>query len=307
MTHAFFKALLFLGAGSVIHAMHTNSIKEMGGLAKVMPSTYWTFLIGTLALAGVFPFAGFWSKDEILLETLRHNTALFVLGALTSFLTAFYMFRVILYTFMGTTRSHHAHPHESPRVMTGPLWVLAGFSVVIGLVGAPFLGNPFHRFLHFPGLQASPFNLGLAAASLGIAGAGILAAYVVYYWKIIPASTLRRAAGPLHTLVANKYYFDELYAVVFVRPTVWIAEALRSFDIYVVDLLVNLIGLGGLGLARLYGVIDTYVVDGAVNMIGASVKLIGGTLRYVQTGRAQNYLLVIALGVIVLLAAGLFR
>jgi len=307
MTHAFFKALLFLGAGSVIHAMHTNSIKEMGGLAKVMPSTYWTFLIGTLALAGVFPFAGFWSKDEILLETLHHNTTLFVLGALTSFLTAFYMFRVILYTFMGTTRSHHAHPHESPRVMTGPLWVLAGFSAVIGLVGAPFLGNPFHRFLHFPGIQASPFNLGLAAASLGIAGAGILAAYVVYYWKIIPASTLRGAVGPLHTLVANKYYFDELYAVAFVRPTVWIAEALRSFDIYVIDLLVNLIGLGGLGLARLYGVIDTYVVDGAVNMIGASVKLMGGTLRYVQTGRAQNYLLVIALGVIVLLAAGLFR
>ena len=160
---------------------------------------------------------------------------------------------------------------------------------------------------HFPGIEASPFNLGLAAASLGIAGAGILAAYVVYYWKIIPASTLRGAVGPLHTLVANKYYFDELYAVAFVRPTVWIAEALRSFDIYVIDLLVNLIGLGGLGLARLYGVIDTYVVDGAVNMIGASVKLMGGTLRYVQTGRAQNYLLVIALGVIVLLAAGLFR
>jgi NADH-quinone oxidoreductase subunit L len=307
MTHAFFKALLFLGAGSVIHAMHTNDIKEMGGLAKVMPSTYWTFLAGTLALAGVFPFAGFWSKDEILLETLHHSPILFALGALTSFLTAFYMFRVILYTFMGTTRAHHAHPHESPRVMTGPLWVLAGFSAVIGLVGAPFLGNPFHGFLHFAGLEAVPFNVGLAAASLAIAGAGILAAYAVYYWKVVPASTLRRAAGPLHTLVVNKYYFDELYAVVFVRPTVWIAGALRSFDIYVIDMLVNLIGAGGLGLARLYRVIDTYVVDGAVNALAAAVGLFGSTLRYVQTGRAQNYLLVIALGVIVILAAGLFR
>jgi len=307
MTHAFFKALLFLGAGSVIHAMHTNSIKEMGGLARVMPSTYWTFLIGTLALAGVFPFAGFWSKDEILLEVLHHNPILFAFGALTSFLTAFYMFRVILYTFMGTTRSPRVHPHESPRVMTGPLWVLAGFSAVIGLVGAPFLGNPFHGFLHFEGVKAVPFSLALAAASLGIAGLGILAAYAVYYWKIIPASALRRAVGPLHTLVASKYYFDELYAAAFVRPTLWIAAALRNFDIYVIDLLVNLIGFGGLGLARLYRVVDIYVVDGAVNMIGVTVGLFGRTLRYVQTGRAQNYLLVIALGVIVILAAGLFR
>jgi NADH-quinone oxidoreductase subunit L len=191
--------------------------------------------------------------------------------------------------------------------MTGPLWVLAGFSAVIGLVGAPFLGNPFHGFLHFEGIEAAPFSVGLAAVSLGIAGLGILAAYAVYYWKVVPAATLRRAAGPLHTLVANKYYFDELYGVMFVRPTLWIAAALRSFDVYVIDLLVNLIGLGGLGLARLYRVVDIYVVDGAVNVIGLAVGLFGRTLRYVQTGRAQNYLLVIALGVIVILAAGLFR
>ncbi|MBI3998058.1 MAG: NADH-quinone oxidoreductase subunit L, partial [Armatimonadetes bacterium] len=307
MTHAFFKALLFLGAGSVIHAMQTNDIKEMGGLAKAMPSTYWTFLIGTLALAGVFPFAGFWSKDEILVEALHHHPALFGLGALTSFLTAFYMFRVIFYTFTGTMRSHHAHPHESPPVMTRPLWVLAGFSAVIGFVGAPFLGNPFHEFLHFEGLEAVPFDPVLALASLGIAGAGILAAAAVYYWKLVPSATLRRAAGPLYTLAARKYYVDELYGLLFVRSTVWIARALRIFDIYIVDMLVNVIGLGIVGLARLYRVFDLYIVDGVVNLIGYVVGATGGLLRYMQTGRAQNYLLAIALGVIILLTAGLFR
>ncbi|MGQ0568830.1 MAG: NADH-quinone oxidoreductase subunit L [Armatimonadota bacterium] len=306
-THAFFKALLFLGAGSVIHAMHTNDIKEMGGLATSMPSTYWTFLIGTLALAGIFPFAGFWSKDEILLEALHHHPVFFALGALTSFLTAFYMFRVIFYTFTGTLRSHHAHPHESPPVMTRPLWVLAIFSALIGLVGAPFFGNPFHQFIHFEGVEAVPFSPVLALASLGIAGAGILGAAAVYYWKVVPSAALRRAAGPLFTLVANKYYFDELYAAAFVRPTLAVGGALRIFDVYVVDGLVNLVGFAGIGLARLYRVFDLYIVDGAVNLLGWVVKAVGGTLRYVQTGRPQNYLLAIALGVIMLLAAGLFR
>ncbi|MGH2403131.1 MAG: NADH-quinone oxidoreductase subunit L, partial [bacterium] len=216
MTHAFFKALLFLGAGSVIHAMHTNDIKEMGGLAKIMPSTYWTFLIGTLALSGIFPFAGFWSKDEILLEVFHHDPVLFAMAALTSLLTAFYMFRVIFYTFTGTLRSQHTHPHESPAVMTTPLWVLAIFSALIGFVGAPFLGNPFHEFLHFEGVEAAASDPRVVLISVAVAGAGILLAAVVYYWKIVPASALRRAVGPLHTLVANKYYIDELYNAVFV-------------------------------------------------------------------------------------------
>jgi NADH-quinone oxidoreductase subunit L len=307
MTHAFFKALLFLGAGSVIHAMHTNDIKEMGGLAKVMPSTYWTFLIGTLALAGVPPFAGFWSKDEILLEAFHHHRGLYAMGLAAAFLTAFYMFRVIFYTFSGTLRSHHAHPHESPPVMTRPLWVLAGFSAVIGLVGAPFLGNPFHRYLHFEGIEAPAFGLGVALTSVLVAGAGIAAAAAVYHWRVVPSAALRRAAGPLFTLVSNKYYFDEVYAAMIVRPTVAAARFLRTFDVYVIDLAVNLFGFAGVGLARLYRVFDLYVVDGLVNLLGGVARTAGGTLRYVQTGRAQNYLLAIALGVIVLLAAGLFR
>jgi NADH-quinone oxidoreductase subunit L len=308
MTHAFFKALLFLGAGSVIHAMHTNDIKEMGGLARAMPSTYWTFLIGTLALAGVFPFAGFWSKDEILLETFHHNTVLFAMGALAAFLTAFYMFRVIFYTFTGTLRSHDAHPHESPSVMTWPLWVLAVFSIFIGLVGVPVGGeSPIHAFLRFEGVEAVPFSVGLALVSLTIAGLGILAAAAVYYWKVVPSSALRAAAGALYTIVSRKYYFDDLYGAVFVRGTLWISQALRIFDVYVIDMLVNMVGYGGVGLARLYRLFDIYVVDGLVNLIGWAVGRVGGGLRYVQTGRAQNYLLAIALGVIILLAAGLFR
>jgi NADH-quinone oxidoreductase subunit L len=191
--------------------------------------------------------------------------------------------------------------------MTGPLWVLAAFSTVIGFVGAPFLGNPFHAFLHFEGVEAVPFSPTLALASLAIAAAGIGAAAVVYHWKIVPAQALRLAAGPLHTLVANKYYIDELYAVAIVRPVLWIAWALRNFDVYVIDALVNLFGLAGVGLARLNRLMDTYIVDGLVNVVGYAVKGAGGVLRYVQTGRAQNYLLAIALGVIVLLATGLFR
>jgi NADH:ubiquinone oxidoreductase subunit 5 (subunit L)/multisubunit Na+/H+ antiporter MnhA subunit len=217
------------------------------------------------------------------------------------------MFRVIFYTFAGVQRSHTAHPHESPNVMTRPLWVLAIFSVFIGLVGAPFLGNPFHAFVHFEGIEAVPFDVTLALASLGIAGVGILSAAAVYYWKVIPSASLRRAAGPLHTLVVNKYYFDEVYQAVFVRGTLWIGQALRAFDIYVIDMLVNMVGFAGLGLANLYGWFDTTVVDGVVNLLGYVVGAAGGLLRYWQTGRAQNYLLVIALGVILLVAAGLLR
>jgi NADH-quinone oxidoreductase subunit L len=307
MTHAFFKALLFLGAGSIIHAMHTNDIKEMGGLARIMPSTYWTFLIGALALAGVPPLAGFWSKDEILLQAFTHDPLMYAMGALTSFLTAFYMFRVIFYAFSGTLRSHHAHPHESPPVMTRPLWVLACFAAVVGFVGVPFLGAPIAYYIEFEGIAHAKFSWGMALASTLIAGAGILSAAAVYYWKVVPSAALRRAAGPLHLLVANKYYFDELYGVLFVRPTVAIAAALRNFDVYVIDLLVNLVGFAGIGLSRVYRAFDLYVVDGAVNLLGWITRTLGGTLRYIQTGRAQNYLLAIALGMIVLIAAGLFR
>src|SRR3989449_163570 len=302
-------ATMVAAAGSVIHAMNTNDIKEMGGLAKVMPVTYVTMLVGGLALAGVPPFAGFWSKDEILLEAYHHDRTLFYLGAAGAFVTAFYVFRMIFYTFTGSLRSHDAHPHESPKVMTIPLIILAAFSGVIGLVGAPWpvVGNAFHRFVHFEGAEGAPFDLNFAAISTAIAGAGILSAAVVYRWRWVSSAMLRRTLAPLYAVLVHKYWWDEFYVFTVVRPVVWVARQLRTFDIYVIDGAVNAVGIIFVWLSRLYRVFDLYVVDGAVNLVGWLARATGGALRHVQTGRAQNYLLVLALGVIVLAVIGITR
>ena len=331
MTHAFFKALLFLGAGSVIHAMGTNDMKVMGGLARVMPSTYWTMWVGGLALAGIFPLAGFWSKDEILTEAFHNNPPLFYIGLVTSFVTAFYVMRMMQYTFLGEPRwggpvaaahghagaggghsiagSHEAsvHPHESPRVMTGPLWFLAFFAAFVGFAGAPFLGNPFHAFVHVEVAEAVPFNLRVAGLSTLAALLGLGAAGVIYRWRWVSSGAVRRAFEPFSTWAEHKYYFDDLYGVIVIRPVLWATRVLRVFDLYVIDGLVNLIGIAVVWLTRLYRVFDLYVVDGLVNLIGWFTRAVGGVLRYVQTGRAQNYLLVIALGVILLILGGLMR
>ncbi|MDQ7851003.1 MAG: NADH-quinone oxidoreductase subunit L [Armatimonadota bacterium] len=316
MTHAFFKALLFLAAGSVIHAMGTNDMKQMGGLARVMPSTYWTMLVGGLALAGIFPFAGFWSKDEILTEAWHHSPPLFYLGTVTSFVTAFYVMRMLFYTFLGEPRwaahgagGHHGtvHPHESPRVMTAPLWFLACGAALLGFLGAPFLGNPFGRFLRAGEQTAGTFDLRIALVSTAVALAGIGAAAALYRWRWTSPAAVRRAFQPFSTWAERKYYFDEVYQWTVVRGTVWTSRVLRIFDVYVVDGLVNLIGVALVALTRLYRVFDLYVVDGVVNLIGWVAKALGGALRAVQTGRAENYLLVIAIGVILLILGGLVR
>jgi NADH-quinone oxidoreductase subunit L len=307
MTHAFFKALLFLAAGSVIHAMGTNDIKQMGGLAKIMPVTYWTMVVGALALAGIPPFAGFWSKDEILAEAFHHNPILFAMGALGAFLTAFYVFRMIFYTFSGEVRSHEAHPHESPQVMTVPLIVLAIGSAIIGFVGAPFVANPFARFIHFEGIETLPFDGALALVSTVIVLAGIGAASALYRWRWVSSSALRRTFEPLYVAAVHKYWWDELYQATVIRGTLASAAALRVFDLYVIDGAVNAVGFAIVWTARLYRVFDLYVVDGAVNLVGWIAKTLGGTLRYVQTGRPQNYLLVIALAIILLVAVGALR
>ncbi len=309
VTHAFFKALLFLAAGSVIHAMHTNDIKQMGGLARFMPVTYWTMVIGSLALAGVPPLSGFWSKDEILLEAAHRAPVLYWLGAAGAFVTAFYVFRMLFYTFTGSLRAPGAHPHESPRVMTVPLVVLAVFAAGIGLVGAPWpgVGNLFHRFVHLEEAEAASFDLAVAARSTGLALAGILAAAVVYRWRWVSSAALRRVLAPLYAVLVHKYWWDELYAWAVVRPLLWGARQLRTFDLYVIDGIVNAVGVVFVGLSRLYRVFDLYVVDGVVNLLGWVTGLLGATLRYVQTGRAHNYLLAIALGVIVLALVGLVR
>ncbi|HKX16600.1 MAG TPA: NADH-quinone oxidoreductase subunit L [bacterium] len=290
ITHAFFKALLFLGAGSVIHAVATNDMKQMGGLARYMPWTTWTFIAATLALTGIPPFAGFFSKDQILAAAFAHNRVLWALGAAGAFLTSLYMGRLIWYTFAGTYRggdpqaqpahAHgHAGPHESPAVMVVPLAILAVFAVFLGWVGAESLGNPFEKFIHFAGVEPAPPNFGLLVGSIAIAVAGWAAAGAIYVWRVVPSESLRRALPWAYTLLVRRYYVDDLYAWVFLE-------------------------VGG-GVMRLAGLFDRYVVDGLVNLTGWLARQFGLGLRYLQTGREETYLLIVFLGVVLIVVVRL--
>ncbi len=292
-THAFFKALLFLGSGSVIHTMHTNEIWEMGGLRRYMPKTYWTFLIGTLALAGIFPFAGFWSKDEILLDAFKHNFPLYLLGTLGAFLTAFYMFRLVIVTFHGELRNHQAHPHESPSVMTIPLWVLATLSVVAGFWA---LNGQFTHYLR-PGEEFSGVDLRVAGISTAVALLGILVAFAMYQWRVFSPASLIRALPWLYHFLKRKMLFDELYWAILVVPMFGVSQVFRWVDNNVVDGLVNAVGWFTVVFSRLQRWVDTWIVDGLVNLIGEVTKISGRTVRLLQTGRVQNYLLIIFIGV----------
>jgi NADH-quinone oxidoreductase subunit L len=295
ITHAFFKALLFMGAGSIIHAVATNNMKEMGGLARPMPVTFWTFLVATLALTGIPPFSGFFSKDAILLAAATHNRALWIVGTVTAFITALYMGRLVWYTFAGTFRggtpaegvpaahggSHDigearepVHPHESPPVMTVPLAILAACTLVLG-----FVEHPFERAVHFPGVEAPAASARLVALSLAAAAAGWLAAGAIYWWRLVPSEALRRSLRPLYVFLVRKYYIDDLYGWVFLRA-------------------------GG-AVMWLAGAFDRYVVDGLVNLTGWLTGRSGVFLRYLQTGREENYLLLIFLAVLVMVLARL--
>jgi NADH-quinone oxidoreductase subunit L len=304
-THAFFKALLFLGSGSVIHAVHSNNMSEMGGLKKYMPTTYWTFVIGTLALAGIFPLAGFWSKDEILLGAMENNYPfILVLGLVGAFMTACYMGRCVHLTFHGEYRGH-GHPHESPRSMTVPLLLLAVPSVGIGFLNATAFGieefghwvafDPHVEHFH---LEHHDFNPMLAGLSLGIAAAGLLVATMVFYWRNAPAKGAWQrvsAFRALNTLLVEKYYLDHLFVGGVVgaikgpiaRGAYWINQK-------VIDGVVNAVGVGAKVLGRFtYDVLDQKGVDGIVNGIGVSASETGGILRLVQSGRVQQYALIL--------------
>ena len=216
-THAFFKALLFLGSGVVIHAVHTNNMSEMGGLRRKMPITFWTFLIGSLALAGVPPLAGFWSKDELLVVANEGgHDVMFVVLLLTALLTAFYMTRAVLMTFFGEFRGH-GEPHEGPRTMTGVLVALATVTVFVGLLGAPQLGAPFGTWVFFHEIEEALFVPWIAVAST-------LAALLGIADRLPAVQHLSRArpdcvrSGAAYTLVSNKYYIDDLYWKGIVRP-----------------------------------------------------------------------------------------
>ncbi len=280
-THAFFKALLFLGAGSVIHSVHTNDIWEMGGLWPKMKATGWTFLIACLAISGIAPFAGFWSKDEIFVAVeqsrIPGHGLLLTAAVFTAFLTAFYMFRLFFVVFMGprkkaahgsTGGDSHGEPHESPLNMVLPLSILGFFSVVAGLVNAPGI-NAYSRFLYFGSEpEIGVFHFGLAGVSTLAAVAGIILAGA-FYWKhlLSPAAWAEKHKG-LYTLLKNKYYIDEIWAWLVENVLFKLATAFAWFDKRVVD--------GGM-------------VDGA----GWVTRRVGSMVRKTQTGQVQQYALVV--------------
>ncbi|GEN34427.1 NADH-quinone oxidoreductase subunit L [Aneurinibacillus danicus] len=283
MTHAFFKALLFLAAGSVIHAVHTQDIFEMGGLWKKMRITGLVFLIGCLAIAGIPPFAGFWSKEEILVATLSSgHIDLFVVALIAASFTAFYMFRLFFLTFSGQARGG-AEAHESPGVMTVPMLVLAVLAVVAGFINTPWkpvLGEwltdgftMFHAGGH-SAEHAAPVWVTLLA--VGVSLVGIWLAWSMYGKGTIPQGE----GGPLYRLSFHKYYVDEIYDAVFVKPLRAIGKGMYAFDVWVVDGLVRLVvaftkGVGSTGARMQNGQVQTY---GAIAFIGLVLLIAGLTI-----------------------------
>ncbi|MFC2016402.1 NADH-quinone oxidoreductase subunit L [Chloroflexota bacterium] len=280
--HAFFKALLFLGAGSVNHATGTFDMRLMGGLRKVMPWTYATFLTAALSLAGIWPLSGFWSKDEILAISLEHQPVLFVLALITVFMTAFYIFRVLFLTFGGEYRGGdpeaHGHPHESPSVMVAPMVVLAVLAVVSGFWNVTGQFNAFmgHHEAHGYGFFGVLTHT-LPWISLIVAGLGILLAYAIYSAKWLSAERIGSIFKPFYTIFLEKYWFDELYENVIVR----------------VALLKGIFA----GLQQ----IDTYGVDGVVNGVANGAIAGGSAIRRMQTGQLQLYGLVIGIGILAII------
>lgn len=281
MTHAFFKALLFLAAGSVIHAVDTQDIFKMGGLFKKMPVTAITFLAGALALSGIPPFAGFWSKDDILLGAFRSgHMTLYYLGIIAAFFTAFYIFRVYFLTFTGKYKGEK-HPHEGSWVMTLPLVLLAILATVSGFLNSPLTNEAFAGFLEKGGKLGVAYeaDYSLMAISSIIGLLGILLAAAMYWWKVINPEVLAKTLGFLYTLSYNKFYMDELYHYVIVTPVVWIGKFLN--------------------------VIDSWIIDGIVTVFGEGTYISGLGLKYSQTGQVQTYGLIAAFGAIIILVISL--
>ncbi len=290
MTHAFFKALLFLAAGSVIHALGgEQDMRRMGGLRKKIPWTYWTMLMGTLAIAGAPGFSGFFSKDAILYAaSARRQTLLYTLGLLSALLTSFYMFRLMFLTFHGASRynDHETHAHESPKNMVVPLVVLAFLSVVGGWVGIPpalggsdrmekYLEPVFDLHKVFPGHEVgykawgvthfSGMELGEMAGAIGVAALGFFVAWWFYIRRPQTPERLSESFHPPYKLLLNKYYMDELYDRLIIRPIVWISTLF------------------------LWRVVDEGAVDGSVNGLARVARRIGERVRQVQSGNTRSY------------------
>jgi NADH-quinone oxidoreductase subunit L len=271
-THAFFKALLFLGAGAVIHAVHTNEIWEMGGLRRKMPITHATFLIATLAIAGIFPLAGFFSKDEILAASLSTgHYGIFAVALAVAGLTAFYMFRIYFVTFCGKHRTEAAaHAHEAPMVMWLPLVILAALSCVAGWV-------PMGEFVSLgEPLEHEGINFAIAIPASLVALAGIGLAWFYYGGITNRAALTARLLGGVHRTIKQKFYIDEVY--LFVTKKVLFAFVARPVAWF-----------------------DRHVVDGGVNVSGWFTRTLGAVLRHTQTGQIQTYGFCYAGGTLIIL------
>ncbi len=298
MTHAFFKALLFLAAGSVIHAMGgEQDMRHMGGLSKKIKVTYWTMLIATLAIAGAPLFAGFFSKDAILFSAFtvggNGGHVLYAIGLLTALLTSFYMFRLIFLTFHGKQRhdEHHVHVHESPWTMLGPLVILAVLSIFGGWFALPsFFGgaDSFANFLapvfaargEVGGLSeaaAHTLELTLAGVAVLTATVGFLVAFWLYLRQPGKPEQLAKSLRGIYTTLYNKYYVDELYAAVIVRPLVWLSENV------------------------LWKIIDVEAIDGTVNGIAHGATAVGDTVRHAQSGNTRSYAVWVVVGALAII------
>jgi NADH-quinone oxidoreductase subunit L len=318
-THAAFKACLFLGSGSVIHAVHSQDIFEMGGLWKKMKITAVTFIIATLAIAGVPGFSGFYSKDMILAAALefgmRHpqHMVIFAVTLFTAGMTAFYMFRLVILTFFGKPRDHHKydHAHESPPNMWVPLVILAALSFAFWFK-VPLAEKGWFEVLvpkpasavvtaaaapaHPAGEAKAEHDLHLAHkahtiamySSVGVAGLGILLAFGIYMLGWVDPDKVAAKFPRLHDFLVNKWYFDELYEATAVNGTKTLSRALGWFDLHVVDGLVNLCAQMGVWASFLIGKFDNGVVDGAVNGVATVTIESGSFFRRFQTGKLYH-------------------
>ncbi len=287
--HAFFKALLFLCAGSIIYAMNSYNLNEMGGLRRRMPITFWAMVIAGLSLSGIFPFAGFWSKDAIVASAYEeHYYVLFGMALLTVFLTAFYIFRAIFLAFTGEPRTEGARAAtESPGIMTGPMLLLALLSIVSGWVGIPEgFGLPVRDFFaEFVAptefarqtleLEEHAFSFVFAGISVLVGGAGIVLAYLLYVQRPERSTALARRFSGVHTFLDKGWYFDALYGATVVRAARWLGRFTNAFDRRV-------------------------LVGGLTGGVGRGVSGAGELLRRLQTGGVQNYVLFILVGVLAL-------
>jgi NADH-quinone oxidoreductase subunit L len=349
ITHAFFKALLFLSAGSVIlglerghhhlaHGHHDDhgkgkrnrkeehheshdehevfdpgDMRNMGGLRKTMPVTFWLYIIGTLALAGIFPFAGFWSKDEILLDASLHNQTVYWMLTIAAFFTAFYMGRQIWMVFFGESRHEAAaHAEESPKVMTVPLMVLAVLSVIGGALNLPFEG--YHNLGHWleytlEEVEALPFNLQVAAVSTVLALIAILVSWFIYGrspLKTGQIDPLKKPLGPVFTGMENKWYVDEFYQAVIIKPfktlSQWLADVVdwRFWHDFVHEKIIAG-AYNWVSVIALNEYADQKGIDALANWLGTATQSLSATMRKIQNGFVRSYALSVLLGVVLII------